>query len=487
MRRLWSIHQMPTITDGCSFEQNRVLIFTDRKINNKCINMEQHETTKFYSVEPMPYSFTQEDRNFTYTFRTIEYVMKKKRIYSICEVVQTPKNTQEEYRFQSLIPLDRIIKWEEGKAKKHKILDVLAITAKEHLQKCYPLMSVAWMRTTTLKVKSLDPKFDKLDSKEKTVDMVEVTESARHGLADFEIKNYYYSAGNHGMANYIFLDEVVKITGKDITKKENEKMFKAFLKDNQGLIGWRNTIVQESSENDKHQGVWTAELITDYPTIAFRGYESSKPHVAIIRCDDLLIKTSRYEKTNPAKDFLVNLVKNPNAVPRQHTAVKLRSISIGDYKNNPAKFDQWGFKPGDQTKICILFTEFSQSQFTFKNRVQFFQWNDEITKSKQKFGQSIEAWFSNKDGTLRLSDMCLWVADAIERGVMSPMKELASYGKRSKPKVGHPSTRLSEEQRYHPEWVVFQQVKKCLATGELLPEITEIPQDGEIAESGEWE
>jgi hypothetical protein len=458
---------MPTITDGCFYELNRVLgqlLSHARAIASNCVNMDSKNSPlghRHYLTKAQPYNFEFNDRNFTYSAITTEYVMKNKRIYSKCEIIQTSKIDKSIKNFESLLPLDRIVTWEKGKAIKLRIMDILAEQAKQHIQQEFPFLSVVWMKATSIKVKAKKPEYDKLNPSEKSVDLIDVFEKDRYGLADLEIKDYHHAVGNHGMANYALVTEKAYLSGKGVSKKENESKVEAFIKENKKSIGWREVVIEESENT-----IWEI-TIKDYVNVVFRGNESSKPHVAVISFDNKLEKHDRYHNDHPAKDFMKNLLVNDNKIPRQFTAIKGRSISCGDYKNNPKKFDAKGFSAGDMLKIAMLFTEFAPSQFNYKNKEQIFGWDDDVKKSKEKYGQSIEAWFINSDGTLRFRDMVLWAADAIERGVKSPIKELSSYGQRSKPKVGSPTTKLKPEYRYHPEWFVFQKVKNCLDLSNL--------------------
>lgn len=499
----------PTITDGCFYQLNRVLKINGRKIDSSCINMDSQNSPlgQFnYGTRPQPYNFEFDDEKFNYSGITKEYVMKKKRIYSLATVTQTNKLNGKIDVFESLIPLDKF-----GKA-----VDIIANEAMNHIKKCFPLMTVLWVKTNRLKAVALKEEYEKLPSSARNENMCKVIELPREGMADLEIKDYYYTAANHGMANYLLINEKVIITGKDVfmnqakndefakehrargetllkdikpgtpevkqfiveqneinrefkdkLAKEAKVLRNEFVKENQKLIG--NLPVEfKEGENE----LWTIEIQESY-SIAFRGYESNKPHVGVTKIDEMIHKTDRYMDDNPAKDFMKQLVKNPNDIIRQYTAIKGRSVSIGDFKNNSKKFKELGLLPGDMMKVCILFTEFATSQFTYKNKEQYYGWVDDVTKSKKKYGQSLEAWFINENGNLRFLDMCLWAADAIERGVVLPIKELKSYGKRSKAKIGNPNTKVSDDNRYHPEFDLYIESKEKLG-GKIIDEVVEI-------------
>lgn len=505
----------PTITDGCFYQLNRVLKPYERNIDSSCINMDSKKSPLGqynYGTQAQPFNFNFEDEKFSYSGVTKEYVMKKKRIYSLATVTQTCKNSGNIDTFEWLVPLDKF-----GKA-----VDIIANQANEHIKSCFPLMTVAWIETNRLKAVALKEEYNKLPSSERNESMCKVIEIPRQGMADLEIKDYYHTAANHGMANYLLISEKVIITGRDVfmnqaqneewgkehiakgqaildkikpgspevktfIKEQNEinRVFKEglakeakelrdkFVKENQKIIG---NLPIEFKEGDNEK--WNIEIVESY-SIAFRGYESSKPHVGVTTINNEIERTDRYMKDNPAMDFMKNLVKNPNAVPRQYTTIKGRSISIGDYKNNSKKFEELGgLLPGDMMKVCILFTEFAASQFTYKNKEQYYGWIDDVTKSKKKYGQSIEAWFTNSDDSLRFFDMCYWVADAIERGIKSPIKELNSYGKRAKPKVGNPTIKLDEELRYHPEFFTYAKSKLMLG-GKIVDELIETDKNSE--------
>ncbi|WP_228055943.1 hypothetical protein [Lusitaniella coriacea] len=184
-----------------------------------------------------------------------------------------------------------------------------------------------------------------------------------------------------------------------------------------------------------------------------RGYENERQHTGFEMIEGKLVEIERYRDITPSKAFLDSL-SNPHAVPRQSVAVKTRILKLSEYQENVVKFRKMGLEPGDNYQVSSLFSEFSLSQFTFKNHAQYRSWANSIERQKLKYGQSIEPWFENKDGTLNYQKMVEWVFDAIERNVTAPFKELDPYDHRTRDKV-----------MYHPGWEALQKVRETLGEG----------------------
>ena len=483
-----ALNGFPTITDGCFFLINKILYPSRDPIDSRCINPDSpnSQLSRFHhKANCLTFDFTGEDKLHIYSFTTKEWLMKDGRLLLLCEVVQTNKQTKVVNTFDSLQPLASNyfnpntkhldptkltnIKPEKRDDEGKKWICTLA---KEHITNLFPKMDVLIAPTTEIKVKSKDAKYDKLDSKEKTNDMVKVLHIPRKGMADFEIKNIYHSGSNHGMANYCLVNTLYTIT---IPEHASEKDKTNYLKQHQ-IILFSHTF-EETKDESKY---WSHTYTEAFKTNAFRGYESDKPHRAIVRDENNIPRLSeRYTKENPAKDLLTQILNNPNKVNRQNVAIKLVSLSINEYKKNYKKYDELGLKPGDQFKRAILLTEFSHSLFKFKTSVQFFGWLDDIQRSKLKYGQSLEAFFIEKDNTLNYQKMITWCLEAIERGVIEPIKELSKEHKKRKT--------FSKINRFHPEFGLLVEIKEILVgakhfNSEAAVITPESENDGDLAE-----
>ncbi|WP_414589111.1 hypothetical protein [Scytonema sp. PCC 10023] len=197
----------------------------------------------------------------------------------------------------------------------------------------------------------------------------------RKGQFSFETKDVYYAGAFHGSANYLLAND---------------------------------------------SGVY----------IKARGYETTKLHesigVSVSEEDEIsLFDSERYGKeNNPAKDFMTQLLNNPDSIKRQVPAIKSGILKIKDYKNLSSKYDQIGIEPGDSILRTVLMQEFSLAQFTFQTYEQYMMWFGMVSKLKEQDKQSLEGYFLNDDGTLKFVEMAEKIDEMIANGVTAPFDEL---------------------------------------------------------------
>ncbi len=209
----------------------------------------------------------------------------------------------------------------------------------------------------------------------KVTENLEVKYIPRTGQFSFETKNVHYEGAFHGSANHI----LVNSEGQEIKN---------------------------------------------------RAYETNKPHEAVdgdtAEEDKItLFDNDRYGKVNnPGKDFLNQILTNPEAIRRQTPAIKKGILKLKDYKNLSEKYDRLGIEPGDSILRTVLLQEFSLSQFTFKTYEQYMTWYSAVSKLKKTDKQSIESYFLNDDGTLNFQLMCEKVDEMIANDVINPFDEL---------------------------------------------------------------
>lgn len=161
-----------------------------------------------------------------------------------------------------------------------------------------------------------------------------------------------------------------------------------------------------------------------------RAYETNKPHKSVdgdnAEQDKItLFDNERYGKVNnPGKDFLNQILTNPEAIRRQTPAIKKGILKLKDYKNLSEKYDRLGIEPGDSILRTVLLQEFSLSQFTFKTYEQYMSWYGIVSKLKKQDKQSIESYFLNDNSTLNFQLMCEKVDEMIANDVINPFDEL---------------------------------------------------------------
>lgn len=230
----------------------------------------------------------------------------------------------------------------------------------------------------------------------KVKDDLSVETPPRKGQFSFETKDLYIEGGFHGSANYVM-------------RKPHET------------------------------------------TLKCRGYETKKKHRTLERDwhGIELIETDRYgNKNNPAKDLLGQIIINPTSIKRQKTGIKQGILKSGDYRNLADKYESIGLETGDTILKPVLMSEFSLSQFTFKNYDQYQSWFKKVDKSKKKNKQSLEAFFLNDDETLNFELMVNTVDEMIDKDVTDPIKELDKHRHRNRDiKLEHPELYAYNEVR----------------------------------------
>jgi hypothetical protein len=243
----------------------------------------------------------------------------------------------------------------------------------------------------------------------------------RKGQFSFETKDVYYTGAFHGSANYLLAND---------------------------------------------SGIY----------IKARGYETTKLHesigVSISEEDEIsLFDSKRYGKeNNPAKDFMTQLLNNPESINRQVPAIKSGILKIKDYKNLAGKYDQIGIEPGDSILRAVLMQEFSLAQFTFQSYEQYMQWFGIITKLKDQDKQSLEGYFLNDDGTLNFVEMAEKVDEMIADGVTAPFDELDPHRhrQRSEKRSKNPSNKKGANKKRkkvslsHPSLPAYEALKEVL-------------------------
>ena len=160
--------------------------------------------------------------------------------------------------------------------------------------------------------------------------------------------------------------------------------------------------------------------------IKMRSYEKKK-HDTVEFMDGELKMLDVYKDKTPAQCFM-NELTSPNRVNRGFVFTKDTILKIGEYVQRIAHFEKTALVPGDSYWKQGLLREFSLSQFTFRTMEQYKEWEKLIGKMKERYGQSIEMFFINKDKTLDYQAMIEWFDDIIDKDI-SPVKAINSLSK----------------------------------------------------------
>ncbi|MEG5067151.1 hypothetical protein QUB33_26465 [Microcoleus sp. B3-A4] len=368
------LHGHQPITDGCAFWLNWVLFPGRDNINGECVNL--HRADSKLSQRMIKRGFLGGGK---IGGQWVDLIVDGKNVnIESIELIDGKPFLEIDGEKVECCPrwVDRLSTGDTElsetlkKVKKPYLVDENGVTIENSLE---------WINEMAMKhLQNIFPLVDVLHKPSTALSIdkktLEVKRSPRIGQFSFEVKDIYHSGAFHGTANYA-------------------------LENPNGLV------------------------------IKARGYETKREHIGVeldSEQDDVeFMKSDRYGiKNNPAKDFMKQILDNPESITRQIPAIKQGILKVGDYKNHPDRHDYSKIEPGDNINKVLLMQEFSLSQFTFQTYEQYISWKKLIEKAKDKHKQSLEGFFLNDDNTLNLQAMCEWVDGAIASGVMNPFDEL---------------------------------------------------------------
>ena len=296
----------------------------------------------------------------------------------------------------------------------------------------FPVTDWSWIDREAMKhLQQLFPRLTVLNAKSTEIvvnDDNSVTYRPRVGQFSFETKDVYPDGG------------VFRSTADYLMKTPDEQIIKAR----------SHQVKKDHLEISNRDRDFQFDDIDNGRIVKHNGYKTSEPKLG------QGISMSRKDGVAPARLFLEALYRGDgqggqnNAVPRASVVVREGILKVGAYKERLKGYQGCGLVPGDSELKAMLFTEFSLSQFVYKTISQYKGWEKAIAKSKDSYGQSIEAWFLNDDGTLRYQEMLDWAGDAIANGVSDPIDKL----RRDRP--------LDDEERKHPGFDTLQEVRLIL-------------------------
>jgi hypothetical protein len=192
----------------------------------------------------------------------------------------------------------------------------------------------------------------------------------------------------------------------------------------------------------------------DKPDIRMRSYEKREHQSAII-VDGKIVLTDFYQGINPAQKFLQALYDNPHSVPRAQAFYKTRLLQVGEYQHKKhSTYKHSKLKPGSEIPVIGLLREFSPSQYYYRNEEQYRAIEREYHRSKSRYGQYVEAYFVNEDGTLDYQHMCQTVVLLLDEGETSLIQALDPYRHR---------TRTTADFRMHPAFADYQYLRAHFA------------------------
>lgn len=120
---------------------------------------------------------------------------------------------------------------------------------------------------------------------------------------------------------------------------------------------------------------------------------------------------------NPAFEFLVQLLTNPNAVKRAEVFLDKSILKPGTYKQHfDSRYTNGKLFPGCGQVRARVIREFSLNQFTFQTLAQYRAWEREWKFLIDKTGQSYENFFLNADDTVNVQEMVRNISKCICKG-----------------------------------------------------------------------
>jgi hypothetical protein len=192
----------------------------------------------------------------------------------------------------------------------------------------------------------------------------------------------------------------------------------------------------------------------DKPDIRMRSYEK-REHQSATVVDGQINLTDFYKDINPAQKFLEAVYNDPHKVPRAQAFYKTRLLQVGEYqhkKHSTYKYSK--LKPGSEIPVIGLLREFSPSQYYYRNEEQYRAIEREYQRCKNRYGQYVEGYFCNPDGTLDYQSMCDTVAQLLDNGETSLIHALDPH--RNLINRGHVT-------REHPAFADYQYLRSHFA------------------------
>lgn len=124
-------------------------------------------------------------------------------------------------------------------------------------------------------------------------------------------------------------------------------------------------------------------------------------------------------------NFMMGILNNPKKLNRTLPRLEVSILKTKEYARNPEKYRQQGIKYGCSIVKTKQVLEFVLNQFTFQTLGQRKSWEKVIQKLQRKnnelnYGQSLEMFYTNSDGTLDFERMINEVYEDISSGKLKP-------------------------------------------------------------------
>lgn len=249
--------------------------------------------------------------------------------------------------------------------------NIVAELALEHIQKCFSNNRLMNAPTKHLITKNIDFKSENIKPQY----------TVRKGNFTFEVKDFISEAAFTGQTNYTYT------SWKGETKTKNRS----------------------------------------YETKKNANGEVMKHHTAFFlnREGDLYLDEEFYKYTSPSEMVFNALKKNPEAVPLLPPFVLSTIIKTKDWLQSwekTYKYSSLNF--GDTSYKVVIKPLFEISTFKFKTKEQYYSWQKQHDKLKNKYNLTFELFFINNDGTCNVKKMNETIDYMITNDVINPLQGL---------------------------------------------------------------
>jgi hypothetical protein len=147
-----------------------------------------------------------------------------------------------------------------------------------------------------------------------------------------------------------------------------------------------------------------------------RSYHRTRRYDGYRLENGVLVPDDRYAVYNPPTVFLTAMLDNPRAIPRGTAYAYLKMIKPDELRIRwKTLFQYTPLSQGDSYCVPGLLREYSHSQFRFRCPSQWKAVEQEYMRCKKRFGQYVECFFLNADGTLDYLTMIREVQKALEK------------------------------------------------------------------------
>lgn len=156
-----------------------------------------------------------------------------------------------------------------------------------------------------------------------------------------------------------------------------------------------------------------------------RGYQFKDHHNSeifkdvFIKYDDGSIERIT-NRTNPAKELLDCLTSDIGIVRIPKIAVITQLLKLGQYQDNPYKYDSMGMTIGDSLIKVVKLLPFSKGHLLYNTAEQLYNWDRAILSNKNKTGLGLESCFIDDDGTINYDNMIASAYKAVYAGINNP-------------------------------------------------------------------